>query len=263
MEQPLSFNGAVITPTIGLKGQVYNFFIFDMKQLFLFLLVLCNSVGLTQTLRYPDIVIYQNLKTVNEFIPPGWAILNSASGDLNKDGLEDVAVVLQYQDTLKFVDYETGKVVTGRPRLLFILFRNADGSYRGAEQALPSYVLMNNNPEMQDPFRSIGIKKGILEIGFQLLHRTGNWDEINSIYKFRWQGNFALIGADLHIFKKADSQHFDYSYNFSTMQRDLTKSTVNGIPVTTTEAIFPDYGLKNLGTIRPPFTWEIENGIFL
>ena len=40
----------------------------------------------------------EKAKTVNDFIPKGWKSIRTANGDLNKDKIEDVAVIIEKND---------------------------------------------------------------------------------------------------------------------------------------------------------------------
>ena len=52
----------------------------------------------------------------------------------------------------------------------------------------------------------------------------GSWYVTNSAYKFRYQQHqFVLIGADNFSFHRATQDFEDYSYNFLTKKRVLTK----------------------------------------
>ena len=42
--------------------------------------------------------------STNEFVPFGWTILDSAFGDLNKDGTDDAAIVLQHRDSVLLIN---------------------------------------------------------------------------------------------------------------------------------------------------------------
>ena len=47
-----------------------------------------------------------NGNSVNDFIPKGWTILKSASGDLNNDKIHDFAFVLQHNDSVTVIKHD-------------------------------------------------------------------------------------------------------------------------------------------------------------
>ncbi len=80
----------------------------------------------------------QKAKSVNDFIPKGWKILKDengsnfiAKGDLNKDKLEDVAIIIEKNDkkNIKKNDNFGPNELNLNPRILLILFKEKDGTY--------------------------------------------------------------------------------------------------------------------------------------
>jgi hypothetical protein len=86
----------------------------------------------------------------------------------------------------------------------------------------------------------------------------------NTTYKFRYQqGQFVLIGADNSYFHRASHEFENYSYNFVTKKRSLTKgSDAKGTKKTTWQPL-KITTLKTLKTFLVPFTWELEKGCLL
>src|SRR5579872_2979088 len=67
---------------------------------------------------YPDINKYG--KVLHDFSPKNWEITDTLSGDLNKDGIDDFALVLGYKDSIKINDgYRF-------PRILLLVFKIGD-----------------------------------------------------------------------------------------------------------------------------------------
>jgi hypothetical protein len=64
-----------------------------MRTVLIFILTFLSSVVFSHEFSYPSI----NVKgtQINDFVPAGWIILDSASGDLNKDRSEDIFLILQ------------------------------------------------------------------------------------------------------------------------------------------------------------------------
>jgi hypothetical protein len=60
--------------------------------------------------------IKRQAQQLTNCVPPGWEIRDGASGDLNKDGLTDEALVLERLP-------RKGKTGTALPRMLVVLFK--------------------------------------------------------------------------------------------------------------------------------------------
>ena len=177
---------------------------------------------------------------ITDFVPAGYSILDSAYGDLNKDGLSDAAIIAQDSTS----------------RILLILFKNPSGYTVAARSN--SFILKNDNPSMEDPYQQIKITNGVLRINFQLFYNAGSWDVTNASYKFRYDKNqFILISARKNIFNRATHDEADYSYDFLAKKRILTKGNKKTSKRIT---IVP---LKTLKTFPKPFTWEVEKGVYL
>ena len=68
-----------------------------MKRKFIFYFVVIFNCSFYALLKFP-----QKAKSINDFVPKGWKILKDengsnfiAKGDLNKDKLEDVAIIIE------------------------------------------------------------------------------------------------------------------------------------------------------------------------
>jgi hypothetical protein len=200
---------------------------------------------------------------IHDFVPTGWVILDSAYGDLNKDGLEDAAIILQRIDSVSIIRGDEDTVFT-QPRILFIVFRDvANKQYKLIEQS-NSFILKHDNTEMEEPYQELAIDNGVLEIGFHIFYNMGSWSIINATYKFRYQdNNFVLIGADNSTFNRATHDFEDYSYNFLTKKRSLTKGNDNNGTKKTTWKTLNISALKTLKTFAEPFSWEVEENVYL
>lgn len=70
--------------------------------------------------------------TVNSFVPKGWKILSESTGDLNKDGLADKAVVIENTDVKNFINNDGmgQKTLNLNPRLLLVVFKTQANKYQ-------------------------------------------------------------------------------------------------------------------------------------
>lgn len=154
--------------------------------------------------------------------------VTKATGDLNKDGIEDLVTVMQ--DTLT----ET------RPYRIAVSFSEENGSVKlavSSDQLIqPEYPYGKNGYRTGDGFDSVEIKKGILIVNNLLLR--GHYE-----YKFRYQNsNFELIG---YTYTSSDGIGKIYSndFNLSTGIRFYKEESYE------TGKVFRDEKVKQL--IRP------------
>ncbi|RYY99552.1 MAG: hypothetical protein EOO11_04540 [Chitinophagaceae bacterium] len=110
--------------------------------------------------KYPQPVA--GTRPLAAFIPRGWTLQQSTEGDLNGDGLRDLALVLQYRDTV-LERWPGGFEWEGRPRVLRLLFRSGAG-YRMAFQH--NYILGRAGTGKQggDPLGKLAVARGELEL---------------------------------------------------------------------------------------------------
>ena len=224
----------------------------------IFLLAMHNSF--CQAFSYP--VIQQRAQDLNAVIPNGWALLDSATGDLNKDGLADAALVLQHRDSVLIVNEEKDTVTT-QPRMLLIFFKNEKSGFDLAAQS-NSFILQHERATMDDPFEMIRIQNGVLQLSFRLFFNVGSWYVTTSSYKFRYgNGQFVLIGADYMALHRASLDYEEYSYNFLTRKRSHIKGNEEKGTKQQAWKTFQLAMPQTLKTFKKPFTWEVEKNIFL
>ncbi len=231
-----------------------------MKTIFTFFLSIFIGNCFAQSFSYP--AINKNANNLNEFVPSGWAIIDSATGDLNKDGIADAAIVLQYKDSVSMKNAD-GHTVRTHPRILAIAFQKSSGGYELLQQS-NTFIKKDDNPDMEDPFVDIAINKGILDIRLRQFAMIGSWYVTNFSYKFRYQqGELTLIGADrIHstgavmimtiivtISLRKKRERVEGNDNEDKPKKTLKNLT---LPV-----------LKTLKTFATPFSWEVETDIYL
>ncbi|WP_188556371.1 hypothetical protein [Hymenobacter glacieicola] len=237
-----------------------------MKQLLSFLLSALALPSYGQNFSYPT--LKAKGQRLTDFVPSGWTIHNSATGDLNKDGLPDAALVLQHKATVTLTDSE-GQVVKSQPRILAILLKSeGTGGFELKEQS-NSFIpedqdLEDDSEELNDPFLRIEIKRGVLELTFQESYKTSTTYSTATGYKFRYNGtDFQLIGAD---FARTHRKHFEleqYSYNFLTKKRIYSKGKIGGSMTSSAPKSLALPTLKTLKTLKALNGWEIEPDVAL
>jgi hypothetical protein len=145
---------------------------------------------------------------VTELQVPKWSLKDSASGDLNGDHRADMAVVLEYADTVTELRNDSGEN-TGKPRILLVLFWDAAAQAYNVNVQNNSFILRGGEGGMaDDPYDGISIHHGVLEVGYQYVRSYLK-------YKFRFKSSaIYLIGAS---YAGAVGDKFEnWDFNFST-----------------------------------------------
>jgi len=230
-----------------------------MKQLLtiLFLIIFVHSFG--QVFSYPKIKATGN--SISNFIPNEWKLLDSAKGDLNGDKNDDIAFILQYKDSISIekIEFEEKDTVITQPRILVLAFFNPTrNEYELIEQS-NTFILNHDNPNMEEPYQNIIIKKGVLRIDFAIFMNMGGWGMSNNSYKFRYQDNeFKLIGADYNYTNRGSGETENRSYNFLTTKVKISTGNISSDKEKIQLRKFKFDKLKTFKTFKQPFTWEIE-----
>lgn len=142
---------------------------------------------------------YSALRSKNwkDFLPPGQKLDTLATGDLNKDQLDDLVMVYQPEKLLK-KENSPG-------RILRILLKQSNGQYQLAAESAGAVAGESMNNVY---FTGMDIKKGLLIINHDFI-RGG------AVHKYRYQnGGFYLIGAES---RTGDASYYSsIDYNLST-----------------------------------------------
>jgi hypothetical protein len=119
-----------------------------------FLLLLIVTVGH---------VSYGQFQKLNDFIPDGFVILDSASGDINRDGIKDLVVIFKNN---------TENIHSDTARPLLLLQGNGRGQYKLMARNDNVVLCFGCGGIFGDPYAGITIKNGF----FSIEHYGGsNW----------------------------------------------------------------------------------------
>lgn len=158
------------------------------KKIFLLVLLMaiCSVLTFAQdekTAVFDDSKLPKTASSTSKFVPEGWTLESTVTGDLNGDGVADAVLV--------FVEKGGGE------RAMIIAFKNAKGEFERAVTA--TSVLQSTDSggmlggEKNTP--DIKITKGVLIIGAL----TGSRESSDTTFRFRYDpkvSKFALIGYD-------------------------------------------------------------------
>jgi hypothetical protein len=139
---------------------------------------------------------------MNTYIPSNFAILDSASGDIDRDGIADLIVILK--DTA-----ENRDTATNRPLLL--LQGNGRGLYKLIGRNDSVVLCFNCGGMWGDPYESMTVKEGY----FSIEHMGGsNW---------RWT---RIITFKYDVTRKIFVLHRDAGYSWWTLEKGHEKDYV-------------------------------------
>lgn len=137
----------------------------------------------------PPVVLKQNPQA---YIPKGMVLFDKVSGDLNKDGISDLVLMIKGTDKNNFVQDEYQGELDRNRRGILVLLKHREG-YELVSQNLDCFSSENEDGGVYyAPELSLDIRKGNLFVEYR--HgRYGYW-----MYNFRYQnGDLELIGYDL------------------------------------------------------------------
>lgn len=203
---------------------------------------------------------------ISNIIPDNWRILDSITGDLNKDGIKDLVFAIQNTDTSN-IEANDGFGIDSidlNPRILGIYFGTEDGFYI---QELISYefIIPRDSPTMDEPFDGFSLNdKGVLDINYHFWFSAGSWSMSNLTYRFRYQDNaFTLIGYDSYEGHRASGETTEYSVNFLSRKMKISKGNFSNDEPDSVE--WKSFKLEKLFTIHEmykPFETPFE-GLYL
>ncbi|MDM1453942.1 hypothetical protein [Myroides odoratimimus] len=167
-------------------------------------------------------------KSYLNYVPKNWKIVSTAKGDLNKDGIEDLVLVIKNTDASNVIKNESlgQNLLDTNPREVLVFFKDKSHNYRLVERNSKGFVPSENsveNPCLSDPFDEVSIVNNILIWRFNYWSSCGTYFSSNMTYKFRYQhNNFELIGADYYQFSRSTGEGMHISINFSIKKKEVT-----------------------------------------
>ena len=208
-----------------------------MKKRFLvlsFLLFIFYSLNLL-AINFPE-----KANKVEDFIPKGWKTLIIKKGDLNKDKIEDIVLVIQKNDPKNFRKAESGYMymplenANFNPIIVLVLLKDKDSQYsliaKNEKGFFPSEGKAHEEVlETIVDKDSITIKNNTLRI---YTFFEGVRDMSSTEYVFRYQNNrLELIGLEIKSYGRhstsGDTEEDNYSINFSTKKLERYRSWGN------------------------------------
>ena len=163
--------------------------------------------------------------SVDDIVPNGW-LHQEAQGDLNKDGILDLAVVAtpDYVEITKTRD--DGYVYNFNQPILAIYFGTGQGQlqlWRQYDNVIPA----NENENCSHEIKLEITGRGTLRISDMLFCSMGSYETSVDTYTYRYQqGDFYLIGTDKEELHRNNGNSTIISENYLTWKRQETRYNV-------------------------------------
>lgn len=202
--------------------------------------------------------------SLESFIPEAWEIVKKVKGDLNKDGINDVAMVLQDTDPRAFIGEEPMRINSNDRKLIILFGQKKAGCYTLNVKS-ETFILKHEQENMDDPFEDISISKGTLKISFIEFYNMGGSDSGSYSYIWRFQeGEFKLIGANSIVHNRMSGDGVEASVNFSTNKYSLTSFNIADEEVDEVETWkkLKLKELKTFSTFKEPWSWKINEDLY-
>lgn len=186
----------------------------------------------------------------------GWYLLQEATGDLNSDGLSDIVMILESQDSVRHVREPKGDISFSRKRILLVLLDDGTGHH---------VVVQNNHflPRsdeggmLTDLVPEVSIDSGVLQLSV-------NYVRSNTTYHFHYhRDRFELIwakragvvsGSGLMIVTTFDFENMIITNEMGNVSDDelaVEKEKMKGVKVPR---------LANMGAM---YSWEVVGDFHL
>jgi len=200
-------------------------------------------------------------KTLDDFVLKDWNIVDTVTGDLNKDNTEDAAMIMQYKDSVIEscrAIWRDEKLKT-KPRILVLVLKITDHYELKVQQN--ALVLRENEGDdtyPEDPYDGMEIIKGVLHLNFKWSVRGGGQA---MHYIVRYQSNdFYPIGYNFESGYHSSVTTSDF--NFSTkkyQQYGYDDETGRGgkYEKFNVKKKLPANSLKKLSDLKEPGSWKV------
>ncbi|MBE5321419.1 hypothetical protein IM793_19810 [Pedobacter sp. MR2016-19] len=238
-----------------------------MKVFCLYILMLFAQLSFAQkTFMFPKIKTQGS--SVEQFTPADWTVIDQAYGDLNNDGLADLAVILEYDkaidETRVYGDNSSAIIKeTQKPRILALFFKDkSSGNYYLSTQNNDFILRSEEGGKLGDPLQKIAIKDQQLYLRFQ---GGSEWRwELGYTFKFENKDWFLTSAINLY-FNQNTGDMTERVYDFKTRELFTTVGNLHRRDIAnkkTSEVLYFSQ-LRTFKTFKKPWAWEIIPNVYL
>lgn len=175
--------------------------------------------------------------SIEAFVPVGWRLIKQASGDLNEDGLDDIAGIIEHGEP-----YNRRAMEEAPQRILFIALREGAGYHLSIQKE--NFILeADKGGVWGDPLHSISVNHGSLLVKFY----GGSNYRWTYDYRFRYEDDgWYLIGYTAKHWYTGNGSGKQEDYNLLTGVEIV--STIERLVVVNEETIY--HGRKDLANLK-------------
>jgi len=225
------------------------------------------QIGFAQkTFLFPKLKPQGN--AIEYLTPTNWMVIETANGDLNGDGVDDLALVFesnQIIDETRTYGDNNSEIIkeTQKPRILAIYFKDkSTGDYHLSAQNNDFILRSEEGGKLGDPLQQIAIKDHQLFLRF----RGGSewrW-ELGYTFKFQNKDWFLTNAINLY-FNQNTGDMTERIYDFNSRQLFTTVGNLHRRDVAnqkSSEVLFFSQ-LRTFKTFKKPWAWEIMPNVYL
>ena len=160
-------------------------------------------------------------RTIEEVVPNGWDV-QFATGDLNKDGIEDFVLLVRSNDPAYIKTRDDGFESNFSPLSLAVYFGSPSGVYKRFKVWYDT--ISGREDEERDITNEVSITpKGAIDITVSSWSSMGTADTGSTTYRYRFQsGDFYLIGEESSWLNRMTGEGESTSINYLTGQKEIT-----------------------------------------
>lgn len=177
---------------------------------------------------YPAISSYSF--SPEEYIPSGWQLETKVTGDLNRDGISDVVLVMRCTEPANVLkNGSREELFDTNPRILAVAFGNGTAYNLAAENH--EFIPRSVDPHLEDFFDAtsdgILIENGALKVTLRYFSGAGDWTMQTRNYTFQWQNDsFELIGLDIYETDRSNGKTEDTMIDYSTGKVEIATGNI-------------------------------------
>ena len=154
---------------------------------------------------------------VSDIVPKGWEV-NQATGDLNKDGIDDLVLVVKPDFSENTKTRDDGYVYNFNQPILAIYFGAPNGSFKQWNEYHD--VIEADGEGVSVDVALVVTKRGTLSLTTEIFHSMGSWGNDKYTYVYRFQhGDFYLIGKQTECMMRNTGEIEIVSDNYLTWKR--------------------------------------------
>lgn len=151
----------------------------------------------------------------SEIIPNGWEIISESTGDLNKDGIADLAFIVRENEDSMIIKEEY-RTINENAYTLAIYWGTPNGKFTHYKDWVGLFSAEGESESYEDLSVEI-TTRGTMKIHVHVFISAGSWTNPNFTVTYRYQnGDFYKIGYDSSEFHRGTGEGVSVSINYST-----------------------------------------------